>query len=60
MNWLIYIGGGFFWLIVAITFYNVAYVKKNRNNVTLPLWLFFSVLIWVWVCWKFISTKGGV
>jgi len=54
MNWLMYIGGGIFCLIItAIFISNILEVKKISNFWLILLFLA-PLFIWAWFCWKFI------
>ncbi len=56
MNWLLYIGGGWVWLLFVGGFFNT--VIRNGEK---PLggWLKGSLLIavelvWIWLCWRWV------
>jgi len=62
MNWLIYIDGFFpFWLIFTkiINFFDAYNLIENKalnaSIVVLILYVSCPLLIWVWICFKFIN-----
>lgn len=52
MNWFLYVGGGFmfvgvFWGILSA----IGEKGANDKNWLIP---FSALLIWVWLCWRFL------
>lgn len=56
MNWLIYVGGGWcFFLIVFGTLNTLVTVdKKSMGYVSRVITLLSTILVWIWICWRFI------
>jgi len=57
MNWLIYIGGGFLFMFFGLAVFNTCYNEKKYDAlgfVLCGMFLFSTLLIWIWICWKFI------
>lgn len=63
MNWLIWIGGGFIFEIIVVGFLKCLAKDDvwTRKVFTSPdkviiVGVFFSpLLIWIWICWRFIQ-----
>lgn len=65
MNWLMYIGGGFAFVLIGIGFLvskvnDKLWQKKSEKDGFLEsmviLGIFLSpILIWIWICWRFIA-----
>ena len=57
MNWLMYIGG--FWIfnniIQQVSDFKFEAEFKNGIKIKLGLAWIYSLPVWVWVCWRFIS-----
>jgi hypothetical protein len=58
MNWLMYVGGGFVWLFLTFLIIRSCIViekftKPTDYNILLPP-ILGSVMMWIWICWKFI------
>lgn len=57
MNWLVYLGGGILWLQLFIginaAYFFVFFNKGLKFKMSLH-WLIAPLLVWVWICWRFI------
>ena len=52
MNWLIYIGGGIFFVGAGLSIMSGGNRKWEQIDWLRLTSLFF---IWIWICWRFIS-----
>lgn len=58
MNWLMYIGGGFVFTAVLLSLIGVRENADKRSNTyslsTVVMKLVSVIMIWVWICWRFV------
>jgi len=57
MNWLMYICGGYLWSIIFYSILNASIKEGNgdMSNKHQKCVLISVILVWVWICWKFIK-----
>jgi hypothetical protein len=54
MNWLLYIGGGYFWLGLLNSLRGNE-LKSTQDMIEYVLFLISALSIWIWICWKIIK-----
>ncbi len=56
MNWLMYIGGGWVWLIGGLVVAGHVLMPGFTEDLAFLNSLTFAwISIWIWICWRFIS-----
>jgi len=57
MNWLLYIGGGYLWLITIGSLIGTGDNLKSKDitQITIGFMEMFAIIsMWIWICWKFV------
>ena len=59
MNWLVYIGGGFIFMLLSIVSFN-SICSSAAEGIAVVFrvgWVIATLFIWIWLCWKFIKRR---
>ena len=57
MNWLMYIGGALIFTELVVRFSHYGYIKCKKEWTVVHSHTvdFFSLMVWIWICWRFIK-----
>ncbi len=59
MNWLMYIAGGWLWIMIVFilpaSFLDTVVNKDTSYGILKLIWSFSAVSVWIWICWRFIK-----
>jgi len=57
MNWLMYLGGGVMWFIFNLVLGAVMINYDDKKYEAQIRWIYLisSLLVWIWICWRFIK-----